>query len=244
MANDKSKSPFDKAAAKLRTIALATPEGELLGSEDDLVEKLGVARVTVRQAARLIEREGLVKVRRGLNGGYFATRPTVEMVETIVCSYLNTLGLESHHGGAVSSALWVQVLREAAKADRTAANALAERLTGQIQGLGADAGIQDVARIEREMRSAIFELIDGGYIEVLFRINAAFARQEISGDTHFADLVGIETFVRNWKRAKLAELEAIADGDEMLAVMAALHSRKLWLDREQLWRSRHAKPTS
>ena len=94
------------------------------------------------------------------------------------------------------------------------------------------------------MRSAIFKLIDGGYIEVLFRINAAFARQEISGDTHFADLVGIETFVRNWKRAKLAELEAIADGDEMLAVMAALHSRKLWLDREQLWRSRHAKPTS
>lgn len=228
----------------MRALALATPEGERLGSEDELVEKLGVARVTIRQAARLLEREGLVKVRRGLNGGYFATRPTVEMVETIVCNYLNTLGLKSHHGGGVSSALWVYVVREAAAADRAAANALAEQFTRKIQGLGAGASIEDVAQIEREMRSEIFKLIDGGYIEVLFRINAAFARQEISGDSHFVDLVGIETFVRNWKKAKLAELDAIADGDEMLAVMAALHSRKLWLDREQLWRSRHDAPQS
>jgi DNA-binding GntR family transcriptional regulator len=238
--NDKSKSPIDLAAAELRAIAVATPEGEFLGSEDDLLDKLRVARVTVRQAARLLEREGLLKVRRGLNGGYFAARPNVEMVENIVCSYLNTLGLDAHHGGVVATALWVQVVKEAAKADRPAAIALAEQLTAEIECLGPDAGIEVVGRLEREMRSAIFKLIDGGYIEVLFQINAAFARQHISGDNHFADLVGHEIFVRNWKRAKLAELEAIAEGDEMLAMLAAMRSRKLWLNREHHRQDRQA----
>jgi DNA-binding GntR family transcriptional regulator len=229
----KSKSPIENAAAALRRVALARAEGEFLGSEDDLVEMLGVARVTVKQAARLIEREGLVRVRRGANGGYFAARPTVEMIETIVCGYLNTLGLESHHGGQVATALWVLVLREAAKANREVANAVTKKLNRQIQKLGPETSIEDVGRLEREMRSTIFEMIDGGYLELLFQINAAFARQQLSGDNHFADLVGHEVFVRNWKKAKLAELEAIADGDEILAMMAALHSRKLWLDREQ-----------
>ena len=79
-AQPKSRSPIDTAADQLREILLRQQEGEMIGSEDDLVARLGVSRVTVRQAARLLEREGVLRVRRGINGGYFASRPSVELV--------------------------------------------------------------------------------------------------------------------------------------------------------------------
>lgn len=230
MSNGKSKSPIDSAAADLRTIALATREGELLGSEDELIEQIRCARVTIRQAARLLEREGLLRVRRGLNGGYFAARPNVEMVESIVCSYLDTLGVNPRHSGLVATALWVQVLREAANADPAAAKSLARNLSEQIQALTEDTPIMEVGRIERECRSAIFGLIDGGYLEVLFGINAAFARMQVAGRTDYPTIADHVQFVREWKKAKLLEFDAIASGDETLATLAALHTRRLWED--------------
>src|SRR5258706_5314446 len=99
MANHKTKSPIDLAALEVRNMALALEEGAFLGSEDDLVGRLGVARVTVRQAGRLLEREGVLFVRRGIKGGYFASRPSVEMVESVFCAYLETLGLDTRHTG-------------------------------------------------------------------------------------------------------------------------------------------------
>lgn len=226
-----AKSPIEIAAAKLRAIALGTAEGEYLGSEVELVEKLGVARITIRQAARLIEREGLLRVRRGINGGYFASRPSVEMVESIVCGYLNTLGLDSRHGGLVATGLWVQVLREASKADRTAVRTIAEQLGRQINALGSEMTIEHIGRFEQEFRSEIFKLIDGDYVELLFRINAAFSRQQIGPVRPGSNVAANENFVRLWKKAKLLELDAISGGDELLAMIAALRSRELWTDR-------------
>jgi DNA-binding FadR family transcriptional regulator len=52
----------------------------LLGSEDELMGQLGIGRPTIRQAARLLEQQQLLTVRRGPNGGLFARRPTCEGV--------------------------------------------------------------------------------------------------------------------------------------------------------------------
>lgn len=238
MGNIKTRSPIETAAADLRRIALSTPEGGLLGSEDELLDRLKCARVTIRQTARLLEREGLLRVRRGINGGYFAARPSVEMVEAIVCNYLDTLGVNPEHSGLVTTGLWTQVMREAAKAEPAAARALSERLTKQIEPLSEDTSIAEVGRLERETRSAIFELIGGGYLEVLFGINAAFARSHLPESTTDA-LSPAEwaTFVRKWKKAKLLEFDAIAEGDRTLAALAALNTRRIWqdLDPEPRW---------
>lgn len=63
-----------------------------LGSEDDLMSRLGVSRPTLRQAARLLEHEGLLVVRRGLGGGLFGRRPTEEAVTHVASVLLRSQG--------------------------------------------------------------------------------------------------------------------------------------------------------
>lgn len=92
----KPKSALDEAASRLRSIALTAKEGGLVGSEETLIAKLGVSRATVRQAARLLEREGFLRVRRGINGGYFAARPDVRTIEKAVSSYLEMVHTNQH----------------------------------------------------------------------------------------------------------------------------------------------------
>ena len=227
MDNDQSRPLIDIAAGRLREIALEAKDGDLLGSEDDVIAQLGVSRVTVRQAARVLEREGLLRVRRGANGGCFAARPGADMILAMVCGYLNALGLNPGHTGVVGSALWVEALREAASLGTPSAKAMAQDLRERLARINPEADLLEVASFEQESRSAVFKLIHGEYIELIFRINAAFASQQLQGHAT-ADPAVHHEFVRFWLRAKALEIEAIADGDHHMAMMAGRHNRNLW----------------
>src|SRR5579862_3909347 len=144
----KSKSTIGEAAAQLRSIALSVAEGALLGSEDVLVKKLGVSRATVRQVARLLEREGMLRVRRGINGGYFAARPDLSTIETTVSAYLDMVHTESEDVTAIASVLWVEVLRRAARVRTKEAKALAEKYLEKVTAVRDRAAFNDILRIE------------------------------------------------------------------------------------------------
>lgn len=49
--------------------------GDRLPNERELVSHFGVSRPTIREAFRVLEAEGLVEIRRGVNGGAYITEP-------------------------------------------------------------------------------------------------------------------------------------------------------------------------
>ncbi len=90
LAEDRGESAVDLAAKQLREIALASDDGAFLGSEDELVARLGVSKPTLRQATARVAQEHLVAVRRGVGGGYFARRPGSLTVSRMAAVYLRT----------------------------------------------------------------------------------------------------------------------------------------------------------
>jgi GntR family transcriptional repressor for pyruvate dehydrogenase complex len=229
----KSNSTIDAAASQLRSIVFSADEGALLGSEETLISRLGVSRATVRQVARLLEREGLLRVRRGINGGYFAARPDLQTIETTVSAYLEMLHTEPEDVTSIASALWVEVLRRAARIRSAESRALAEKYSEAVRAVRADASFSDVLLVEQESRKAIFDLINSRYIELIFQINTAFARGRFAPGSDKDGTEAHREFVHAWRNAKLLEFASIADGDTELARTAARHGRNIW--HRRIW---------
>lgn len=73
-------------------VARGWPEGEVLGSEPELLERYGVSRAVFREAVRLVEHKEVARMRRGPGGGLVVTVPTVESVMDAVAVYLFHVG--------------------------------------------------------------------------------------------------------------------------------------------------------
>lgn len=76
----------DVLADQLRERILAGefPEGRPLPPERELVVQTGMSRTTVREALRILEVQGLVRIRTGRSGGAYVQRPGEESVASSV----------------------------------------------------------------------------------------------------------------------------------------------------------------
>ena len=74
--NRMSEAIVDQIKALIRSNRLRP--GDRLPSERELCERMGVSRVTVREALRILEAGGLVEIRVGARGGAFVTTPSSE----------------------------------------------------------------------------------------------------------------------------------------------------------------------
>lgn len=227
------KSTIDAAAGALREIVLEAEPGTLLGSEDALVARLGVSRSTIRQVARLLEREGLLRVRRGINGGYYGARPTTGTIETTVSAYLETLNIDSQDLITIASVLWVEVMRRAAAAPKENTAAMVETMRRKLEKLKPAASFSDISKLEQESQRAMLGLGNSRYIELIFQINATFAARRFSPPSVHGDTEAHRAFIQDWRQAKRMELNAIEDGDTELAALAARHTRNIW--HRRLW---------
>jgi DNA-binding FadR family transcriptional regulator len=84
----------DKRAAQVADLIIADiiergwPEGEVIGSEPQLLERYEVSRAVFREAVRLVEHQQVARMRRGPGGGLVVTTPTLEAVIDPVSVYL------------------------------------------------------------------------------------------------------------------------------------------------------------
>lgn len=228
MHGTQKRKTIDAIADHLRQIALATEDGAFIGSEESLIGVLECSRSTVRQVARLLEREGLLRVRRGINGGYFGSRPDAGTIEATVGIYLSRLDIDPQDVTLLASALWVEAMRKATGADREVAMPIVERLRKKVKAVKDSTGFDAVRDIELETQRAVFELTNSVYVKLIFDINVEFSRRRFSAPIRRDDTPEHHEFVRAWRDAKLMELSAIAEGDRELALMAAKCSRRVW----------------
>lgn len=219
------------AADRLRAIVLAAEQDALIGSEEALIGQLACSRSTVRQVARLLEREGLLRVKRGINGGYFGTRPDAGTIEATVSAYLQTLPMDPGDVTILASALWVEALRKATSSPVAEREAVCNNLRPRFKAISEKASFDTVRDLELAAQSAIFDLANAAYIKLIFDINSVFSRNRFTPVPDDHDGQEHQDFVLKWREAKLMELNAVSSGDRELAAMAAQYSRRLWYNR-------------
>jgi len=81
-------------ASDIRTRILAGELDEGLPTETVLLEEFSVSRPTLREALRILETEGLVRTRRGKQGGAEVRRPTVDTAAYHLGLVLQGTGIE------------------------------------------------------------------------------------------------------------------------------------------------------
>jgi len=86
--DSKPDSAVSRAERVLRARILAGTDGQFLGSETALIDELGVSRPTFRQVAKLLEREQLIEIRRGVGGGFYGRKPSIAAVAAAASTYL------------------------------------------------------------------------------------------------------------------------------------------------------------
>lgn len=78
--SDRRKAPKEKPeqiAGELRELIVSGEyrDGDSLGREPELIARFGVSRPSLREAMRILETEGLIRVVRGLGGGVVVRQP-------------------------------------------------------------------------------------------------------------------------------------------------------------------------
>lgn len=211
----KSASVAVEAARALRNeILRRAPDDMFLGSEDDLVDRLGVSKPTFRQAARLLEYEELLTVRRGVGGGYFGRRPSAEVVARMAGIYLLAQGTTFEEVIRTQSPLEATALREvAAQPDAALRARPLEFLEGSAQ-LRPPFEVREAVRGINAFWRMVAELV-GNRALVLFIQTAQSYGAKSAGLAFSANR--LEHYVASLRRTA----EALRDGDADRAIQAS-----------------------
>jgi DNA-binding FadR family transcriptional regulator len=128
----------EELAGQIESLIMAErwPEGKILGSETDLIERFGVSRAVFREAVRLVEHHGAARMRRGPKGGLLVTAPQVSAVIRPTTLYLDYADVPTSDLIAARTALELNSV--AAVAERMDDDA-AERLRSAL-AIEQDAG--------------------------------------------------------------------------------------------------------
>lgn len=161
-----------RTADRLRDIAFAADDGALIGSLQDLTAALTVGVVTLQQAARVLEHEGLLEIRRGPGGGYYATRPDAAALARSIGVYLRSHPSSFEEALDITSLLFSELVA-------AAAGCTDDALRGEMEGLlrriddcitGSDSGAH-----ESDLLDLLFRMVDWPLFKMLMLVTLRVA---------------------------------------------------------------------
>jgi DNA-binding FadR family transcriptional regulator len=104
----------DVADALRKEILHRSGSDSFIGFEEELIARFKVSKPTFRQAAKMLEHEQILLIKRGARGGFFARPPTEKMVSHMAAMVLAARGATLRQIAAVAGPLTVEAVREVA----------------------------------------------------------------------------------------------------------------------------------
>lgn len=211
------------AAAQLRDIILARDPDAQIGSLTEVAQLLGVGIVTVQQAARILEHEGLLEVRRGPGGGYYGKRPDEAALERSVAAYMRVHASAPQEVSEIVSLLDCELIPAAARCTDEALHAALKGLSERVES--SDTPEQRIG-LEKELHDILYKMGNRPLIELLARVTAQLQASQAAPPV-FAGEEGVAA----WKAGRGRILQAILSGDEALARFEATRYRQALVAR-------------
>src|SRR5690606_19119060 len=140
-------------ADRLRDLILAQPPDAHLGSLTEVAAELDVGIVTVQQAARILEHEGLLAVKRGPGGGYYGVRPDHAAIERAFATYMRVYEIGYREAFELTVLLDCDIIRAASMVLSAAPSAKISALLVQLDNCSTPA---DRIRFEVDFRETLF----------------------------------------------------------------------------------------
>lgn len=211
-------STADWVATILRERILATEEGVYLGSESELAEEIGISLPTLRQAARMLEYEKLLKIKPGKGGGYFTRRPSIETAIKSASQYLSSKDLISNAMFLdAADPIVAKMLEQAVKCKN---KELREELRQFIEDQRNNS--KNLLPPEESFKySAILMNLFGRMSEnILLELFSRILWNEVSVSRTSGTFQGTEDIVRTNYRTRLQVAEAVLEQDKEKALHA------------------------
>jgi GntR family transcriptional regulator, transcriptional repressor for pyruvate dehydrogenase complex len=197
------------SAELLRRMILEAEPGERIGSLRDIAETLGVGIVTVQQAARVLEHEGLLDVRRGPGGGYYGKRPDARTLERSLDAYLRTQPASWEEVLDLTSLLFNELAAAAAHCTQPE---LQQRLRGVLTKIENAENSDLVGALEQEFQDALFLMVDRPLFKLLTQMALRFSEDRME-DERYRDIFDLASWVEGRRRI----IAAILANDPELA---------------------------
>lgn len=213
-----SKGLVRDVAERLRELIFAREPGVQIGSLPELARDLGVGIVTVQQAARILEHEGLLEVRRGPGGGYYASRPDAADLERALAAWMRSQRSSWEDALDMTSLLFNELCAAAAGCED---RVLHDELRAYAQKLSSSRDVQRNGRLEQELQDILFRMVNRPLFELLTRVTLSFSASR-PGNMPISELMPEGPWLAGRRRI----IDAILHGDVALARFEANRSNR------------------
>ncbi len=204
-------------AEKMRKLILALPPDARIGSLAEVAKKLEVGTVTVQQAARVLEHEGLLAVRRGPGGGYFGKRPDSLALERALASYLRARRADNYEALEMMTLLDCELMPAAAQCkDEQQLNELRSLKPHIDSCITADERVA----FEDGLHAILFKMVNRPLIELLAQVSMRFYRSH-----PIPQIFDGENGIRAWRQWRHQIIDAILARDPQRARFEAQRHR-------------------